>query len=378
MLASATNPVKKITRAPRLREATFDDYSQIALLESNYGLGSGSHEQWTHLWRENPLYRQRRADWPIGWVLEDENRQVVGSMGNIPLPYEIGGKSLIASSGRAWVCQPAYRSTSLLLLDRVIYQPGIDLYVNNTMTREAEPSIQVFDCPRVPCGQWNVSAFWITHHHGFLRSYLSRKNVRMAGLLSLPLGAASFLKDKISSRRIRGAAATVRATDTIDRRFDQFWDAYRAANPAVLLAVRSREMLEWHFAQRLQRGKLWLATLCDGARILAYAVFDRRDNRELGLKRMRLVDFVSLEPGDELLRPILAWALEKCHREGVHMLENTGRWLDPGELIDRLAPHRRELSGWTYYYRASTPRLKEALRDRAAWKPALYDGNASL
>src|SRR5437016_4936645 len=27
---------------------------------------------WRLLWRGNPLYRQLKSDWPIGWVLEDE------------------------------------------------------------------------------------------------------------------------------------------------------------------------------------------------------------------------------------------------------------------------------------------------------------------
>lgn len=378
MIVPAPNPAKKNTRAPRLREAVFEDYPRISQLESEYGLGSGSYEEWTHLWRENPLYRQLRADWPIGWVLEDERGQVVGSMGNIPLAYEIDGRSVIAASGRAWVCEPEYRSTSLLLLDRVIHQTGIDFYVNNTMTRESEPSIHAFHCPPVPVGLWNVSAFWITNYRGFVRSYLSRKKMRAAGLFSFALGAAAYFKDGISAKRVRAGGVKVRAVENFDRRFDVFWDAYRAANPRVLLTVRSREMLDWHLKYRLQLGDAWVATVCDGARILAYAVFDRRDNREHALKRVRLVDFVSLEPGEELLRPLLAWALEQCRSEGVHMLENTGRWLEPGEIVDQLAPHRRQLACWTYYYYAIAPWLKEKLRHRDAWSPNLFDGNASL
>ena len=378
MTVPTASLARRSARAPKLREAAFDDYQQIAALEASYGLGPGSYEQWVHFWRDNPLYRQLRDGWPIGWVLEDENHRVVGSVGNIPLACEIGGKRVIAASGRAWVSRPAHRSASLLLLDRVIHQPGIDLYVNSTMTREAEPSMQAMECPRVPVGLWNVSAFWITNHRAFVRSYLVRKKTPLSGLLSYALGAAAFLKDRTAAKRLTGTRLPVRAAESFDRRFDAFWDSLRAAHPGVLLTVRSRESLDWHFKQRLQRGSVWVATVCDGARILAYAVFDRRDNRELGLKRVRLVDFVSLEPGDELLPPLLAWALERCRREGVHMLENTGRWLEPGEAIDRLAPHRRRLSGWIYYYCASVPWLREKLQHRAAWAPALFDGNASL
>ena len=60
------------------------------------------------------------------------------------------------------------------------------------------------------------------------------------------------------------------------------------------------------------------------------------------------------------------------------MLENVGRWLEKGELLDKIAPYRRRLPIWTYVYRANDPGLAESLRDRRAWAPTLFDGDASL
>jgi hypothetical protein len=101
----------------------------------------------------------------------------------------------------------------------------------------------------------------------------------------------------------------------------------------------------------------------DGAHLAAYAVFDRRDNANFGLKRVRLVDFQSLDGTTALLSPILSWALGKCRDEGIHMLENVGQWLDQGDLIDSLAPHRRKLSTWTCVYRTTNPNLAASLRE---------------
>src|SRR6266404_1699960 len=163
-------------RRPKLREARFEDYEQIFSLESRYGLDPENYEEWSHLWRENPLYRELQPGWPIGWVIETENKRIVGSMGNIPLPYEFEGKRIVAASGRALVAEPAYRSAALLLLDRLINQPGVDLYLNNTMSQEAASSFSMFECPRVPVGIWNESAFWITHYRGFAQSVLIKKH----------------------------------------------------------------------------------------------------------------------------------------------------------------------------------------------------------
>src|SRR5207245_5539968 len=113
-------------------------------------------------------------------------------------------------------------------------------------------------------------------------------------------------------------------------------------------------------------------------RLAAYAIFDRNDNPECHLKRVRLVDFRSLDGSTDLLSPMLSWALRKCRDEGIHILENVGRWLEPGDFMDTAAPYHRKHSTWTYFYRANNKDLAERLTDRRAWDPSLYDGNASL
>jgi len=149
-------------------------------------------------------------------------------------------------------------------------------------------------------------------------------------------------------------------------------------NPRVLLADRSRAVLAWHFEHGLRKNHLWIATVTDGARLAAYAIFDRRDNAILGLRRVRLVDFQSLDGTTTLLSPILSWALRKCRDEDIHMLEDVGQWLDEGDLIANFAPHRRKLSTWTYVYRANNPELAASLQERRAWSPSLFDASASL
>jgi hypothetical protein len=75
---------------------------------------------------------------------------------------------------------------------------------------------------------------------------------------------------------------------------------------------------------------------------------------------------------------LLSWAMKKCRAEGIHMLEHVGRWLEEGEVLDRIAPYRRRLLAWRYAYRANNPELAEGLREPRAWAPSLFDGDASL
>ena len=47
---------KNTGRGTKLREASYEDYAQIAALESRYGLGIVSPERRHHIWKNNPEY----------------------------------------------------------------------------------------------------------------------------------------------------------------------------------------------------------------------------------------------------------------------------------------------------------------------------------
>lgn len=368
---------KKPRRGPQLRPASFADYEQIDRLGSRYGLKAKSYEEWSNLWLGNPLYREVQAGWDIGWVLEDEGHRIVGSVGNIPVSYQFEGRSILAASSHSWVAEPEYRSAALLLLDHLINQRGVDLFITTTNSPASTPGVDAFQCTRVPVGVWDESAFWITGHRGFVESFLTLRKYSLATPLSYPLSAAVFLKDRLAGRAWGARDVEVKACPGFDERFDEFWVELKRRSP-LLLAVRTREVLEWHYKSLLASNRLWIATVSDGSRLTAYAVFDRSDKSAIGLKRVRLVDFQSLDGDTATLLPLLSWALEKCRAEGVHVLEHFGRWLEKGGLLDTIAPYRRRLPSWIYVYRANAPGLAERLRDPRVWAPSLFDGDASL
>jgi hypothetical protein len=369
---------RKPRRGPTLRAASFEDYEQIDRLGSRYGLKAKSYEEWSNLWLGNPLYREVQDRWSIGWVLEDEDHRIVGSVGNIPVSYQLGERGILAASSHSWVAEPEYRSAALLLLDNLINQRGVDLFITTTNSAASTPGTDAFQCARVPVGVWDESAFWITHHRGFVESFLTLRNYPLAKPLSYPLSAAAFLKDRLTGKAWGGSDVEIKACPAFDERFDEFWVELKARCPHLLLAVRTREVLEWHYKSLLSSNRLWIAAVVDGPRLVAYAVFDRSDKPSIGLKRVRLVDFLSLDGGAALLLPLLSWALRKCQDEGIHVLEHFGRWLEKGALLDRIAPYRRRLPTWIYVYRANDPGLAERLKDPRVWVPSLFDGDASL
>jgi hypothetical protein len=145
-----------------------------------------------------------------------------------------------------------------------------------------------------------------------------------------------------------------------------------------MLAMRTRETLEWHFGSTLKRGDAWIITATSGGLLTGYAVIDRQDNPALGLRRMRLADFQALHGYEALIRPVLAWMLRRCSQEQIHVAEIVGDWLERLGAPGTSGRYRRRLHSWLFYYLASDGSLREQLRNPEIWAPSSYDGDSSL
>jgi hypothetical protein len=360
-----------------VREACFDDYAKIANLQARYELEVRSYEEWSHLWINNPVYRGREW-WPIGWVLETGDKEIVGYIGNIPLLYEFQGRMLLTATGRAFVVDEQHRSHSFMLLDRYFRQPKVDLHLNTTVNAQAVSAYGIFRAMRVPVGEWDQSAFWITNHRGFVESLLKSRSIPLAGILSFPISLASRLRELFSHKELKAdSAVQVDYSSSFDDRFEAFW-AELKTNNRRLLAVRDRETLEWHFRHSLLGDRIWILTVGTPSRIDAYAIFFRDDNPKFDLKRMRLVDFQALNDGHHLLLSMLASALQRCRAEGIHMLEIIGYCPEKREVVDGAIPYRRQLPSWMYFYRTKNRELAEQLKSADVWDPSGFDGDSSF
>ncbi len=360
-----------------VREARFDDYAKIASLQARYDLEAGTYQEWSHLWINNPAYRGRES-WPIGWVLEAGDKEIVGYIGNIPLLYEFQGRTLLTATGRAFVVDAQHRSHSFLLLDRYFRQPKVDLHLNTTVNAQAISAYGIFRALRVPVGEWDQSAFWITHHRGFVRSLLKSRSTPLASFLSYPISLAPRIRELLSPKKLSvDEGVQVEYGSHFDERFDAFWGELKKDNRR-LLAVRDRETLEWHFKHSLLRNRIWILTVGTASRIEAYAIFFRDDNPKFDLKRMRLVDFQALNGGHHLLPSMLAKALQRCRAEGIHMLEVIGYCPEKRAVVDAVIPYRRRLPSWMYFYRTKNRELAEQLKTADVWDPSGFDGDSSF
>jgi hypothetical protein len=376
-------------QAARIREAQLEDYGQIVALQTRHHLATRPRERWTALWSGNPEYLESHGRLPIGWVLEAPSGEVVGFLGNVPLAYRFDGQRVRAATAYSWAVDLQYRSGSVVLLDRFLRQEWVDLFVFTTVNAAAEPVLQAFQFRRAPVGRWDSSAFWITSRRGFSRSALRAASASFPflGPSAQALAFVLSIRDMCFSVQHRVASAMRRASAVsfewkeckhFDERFDDFWDTLSHEKREHLIAVRNRAALEWHYRRAVADNTAWVLTACQEDRLVAYAVFDRRDHPELGLMRLRITDFQALAGYEGLFHAALDSMLRKCRHEGVHIVENVGCWLERSALPAVKAPYHRKMKSWLFYYKARQDGLARRLEDPKVWAVSSYDGDASI
>jgi hypothetical protein len=363
---------------PRLRPARFEDYPHIQRLEGTHLQDTLPADDWRGLFLDNPLWPRLGDRWPIGWVLEDGAGQVVGSLTNVPSLYHFRGRELLCANGRSWAIADEYRGFALWLMDEYFNQPGADLFINTTVNANGAATARTLSTP-VPVGDWQTFAYWVTRYRGFTRKALEKMGVPLASVLAIPAAAALRLKDALFGKRLPAASASVviaAATD-FDARFDRFWEELVRQSPDKLLGARDLKALSWHFAIALRRGRLWIFTATQGGLLRAYCVLKRQDLRQ-GVRRMRLVDYQTLETDTDLLPGLLQAALRRCAAEDFYLLEHLGCGLPKMRSFDRFARYRRKLPQWPFYYHTADPALAAELRQPEVWDPSEFDGDASF
>src|SRR5262249_3420916 len=159
-----------------------------------------------------------------------------------------------------------------------------------------------------------------------------------------------------------------------DERFDRFWMTIRSTGSGKLLAVRTSEMLNWHFHYALAKDDAWVVTIENKHGLAAYGIFCRQDNPTYRLSRVRMVHFQALPGKEESLEAMWSYAIARCRREGIHMLEAIGFSSEKQAMIEKIAPYRRDLTSWRYFYKANAAYLSSCLTRPTAWDATCYDG----
>jgi hypothetical protein len=379
MPSSSSGPPVSIEAARltvKLRPMTYADYAGVSDVLRRNDMSQRPFEEWKAIWQAAP-FRARFEDVPIGWVLENAGGEIVGTLSNLHSEYRYDGQTLRAVIAASWAVDAAYRSQALSLNSKFFSQGNVDLLLNGSANQRTAQLLPAFKARPVPHPCYDEVLFWITGHRGFARSLLHKLGTPWLRPASPLLALASWAHDRVRRAAWAGRGPAVAERRSFDASFDRFW-ATLAARRDRLVALRSRDALEWRFGYPLAHDRARILVLERGSEVDGYLLLLRADSLVQGLLRYSVADLQVLDETSDAARTLLVAALGLARREGIHMLEMMGFNADKRRRALELSPHVRKL-GWSrFFVKVRRPELREPLSAVEAWDASPFDSDDAI
>lgn len=360
-----------------VREATLSDFSAISEVVRRNGLTSTSYDQWARLWNDNPFRSELPV--PVGWLLENNAKEIVGTLTNIGRMYTYNGERVRVATASAWAVDPPYRSSAIFLAKQFFSQKNVDLFLNTTASDGAAEIFKAFRCSEIPDPSYMRVLFWVTGYAGFAGSALRKLHIPPVPGLRHAAAMALYGRDVIRPRRARFPSIQTCVLDGFDERFDTFWELLRIRQDR-LLCSRTAKALGWQFGPALESGSAAVIAVLEGEALSGYLIMTRGDDERIGLRRFRVVDIQTIRDRPDLVLTQMKSALEHAARCGVDVVEAVGFHKSKRDLLEQLNPHHRMYSSCPYLYKVkpALQALRDALQNPNAWDASLFDGDATL
>ena len=360
-----------------VREATWDDFEAICQVKQRNGLVPGDRSYWARLWDENPFRFEHPV--PLGWVLENPDLGIVGTFSNIPRIYFFNGEPIRAAIPSTWAVDRPFRFAASYPAAEFLAQKNIDLFITTTASPRTEARLKELGCLEIPGPSCAQMLFWVTNYTRFASAFLRKVKIPAAAGIKHAVGSALYLRDLIQWPKGRFQRVEVNLLQGFDGRFDALWEVLSRRRNR-LMAVRTREALNWQFRPALETGDLFIFGVMEGDRLTGYLIMRKYDHEQYGLRRFRVVDLQAIDDEPNTVLSLMVAALEHGARSGADVVETMGFNKSKHDLLERLNPHHRTLPSYPYLNKVSgdAPTLQCALLEADAWDPSPLDGDSAL
>ena len=210
---------RSITMA-KLRPVAPEDAEAVGRLLLRTNMGSSDPSARQDLWQNYP-FAGEFPDVPTGWVLVDDNGEIVGNIDNVRTLYRLGDRLVRATVAASWVVEPSARSQSLQLIATFLRQKNIDLPLVVSASPTTAQVMTAMKIERIPIPDYAIPFFWPLRYRAFAGAALKRKAVPAAQLAAWPAGWAMWARDAYYCIRRESTSTKVRRLSEFDDRFDK-------------------------------------------------------------------------------------------------------------------------------------------------------------
>jgi hypothetical protein len=363
------------------REVRFSDIESVSRLKERGGLAKDNQENWCRLWKQNPVIAVAKSQLSMGWVLET-TEGIVGYGGSVPMLYQLGGRTLVASIGAGLVVDPAYRARCFGLLASFYRQRDVDLFVITHTTPSVVNQSKILHAKALAQHDYDKVLFWILDVHRITKA-LAAKFGLAGGMAAVgTFFGSSVLRADTLRRGPKGRLVSkFRVTEIevkdIGDEFQALWQRKLTETPR-LLADRSPASLRWHFT--LPGSSSTVAVLCCHRfeRLVGYAIVLHTIDRKDGIRRSILADILVEQDDPGVTETLLEAAYSNAVASGSHLFEVVGLPGHIRQILMRWNPYVRMYPTDPLIYKTADEALARTLAGENAWYAGPFDGDATL
>lgn len=283
----------------KLRKIRENDLHKLAEFLSE-GFPTRSPELLKHRfsmwWSNNPVFS---LSIPLGWILEKDESEIYGFIGNIPVKYLINGSESVAVASSSWYVKPAVRGIySIKLLLEFIKQKNVGLLLSTTPNNEVKKIFQKFGFLSFNLPLNNTEYWYVLNHKNIFDLFLLRR-IKSKPLLSLLKMASFFIKmispiggliQKKLFPHVKNNDFSCSICTYCDDSFTELWNTHKKNNLTTL--YRDAETLNWLYFSKVVADKRHVikCTHKINNKLTGYFVFDLNSTQKEGVKILQLKD----------------------------------------------------------------------------------------
>ncbi|MCB2212469.1 hypothetical protein KQI52_10195 [bacterium] len=290
-------------------------------------------------WERNPFMP---SDWTCGWALENEDGEIVGFFGQIPVPFQVHGKPRITHWTTAFRVRKPYRGQGEDLRRAALEDAkGSIIFANSTIDRLLYRVKRYYML--VPRWELNYDVRRVSLAVGNGASVLRRIGVpqpfpKLAGRL------VEILQRIWLTPLHRPSTYAVRRIKRVDDQFQELWSRTRVRYENTQL--RTAEYLRWMMSGPPQKPRVLLGCYDPGGTLVGYLLAMPKE--PTGGITLLVIDLWVDEPRQEITRALVAGVIDfaRVYEYGLvdlfHFTDEIGGWCKRWRLPSQAKPPRKD------------------------------------
>lgn len=358
----------------KIRKVYIKDFKKIDKLFKNNNLKFISHNTWKTIWK-SPYPIKKKPTWTLGWVFLNNNKNIVGYIGNYPAIYIFKKRQIICSILNSWVVEKKFRSLSVLLMKEFLKQNSSNFILSTTTSDVAANIMEKFDFKAFPEKKMKHSLFFILNTKKFVNFYMQKFKFFNNNILVIILSKLFnfILGNKINYWKKNMNVNSIKKINKFDKKYELFWKSYIDECNNKMTLSRNSKWQNWRFQNLIKEKKAFILVLKKNKKIVGYSCC--KIIKKGPYKVAKLIDIITLDNSKDVFIKLIKTNILEAEKIQCIYFEYRNFSKENFELVSQLKPFNISLKSNSFFYKKNDRKIKNKYKESNIWQPSNLDGD---